>query len=533
MKLFFTILSIITLSISLAGCNLGTSNSSNSTTATATVWMIGQTAPDNNVGNVNDLYLNTTSSDIYTKQNGSWAFAGNIRGQVGVKGNQGDKGNQWFTGVLNPDPTQALGSEGDFYINTVSSDIFQKQNNLWVIVFNIKGVKGDKGDTGTAGKNGVVWYTGTVTPPPAAIAANISDFYLNTQTGELFRKDITGWIGPVTIIKGTNGRDGTNGVNGTNGTSGSNGATWISGTGNPVAGAGNVGNLYFEVLTGSVFQKNMSGWGNSISVLKGSTGLTGSAGVNGTNGSVWCSSATVTDPNSQVIAGCANDGAGNQGDFFVNSVSGDVFNKTTASTWVKTFTMAVSSTVTSYIQTQFAALQASIQSSLTPVGTIISYGGATCPSGYLPADGGSYKISDYQSLATAFTAGNNTYIWGAPDSSHFFVPDLRGQFIRGADTVGAHDPNYGNRYNRGGSQSLGVGSIQSDQFQGFGMTVALTSTNAGGRGDTGQMYGGTDGGFGSNVNWNMQNYYNSGYGNPRVGSETRPTNVALLYCVKN
>lgn len=512
--------------LTLTGCDFGSSgNSSSSTSSTSNLWILGQAAPDNNVGNAGDLYLNTASSDIYTKKNGTWAFAGNIRGQVGVKGNQGDKGNLWYTGASNPDPTASLGLEGDFYINTVTSDIFQKQNNLWVIVFNVKGVKGDKGDTGTSGKNGVVWYTGTVSPPPAAITANVSDFYLNTQSGELYRKDPPGWIGPVTIIKGTNGKDGSNGVNGTNGTSGTNGATWISGTGNPVAGAGTVGDLYFEVLSGSVYQKNLSGWGNSISVLKGSTGLTGTPGLNGTNGTAWCSSSSISDPNTQVVPGCPNDGSGNFGDYFLNTTSGDVYNKSTGTTWIKTFTMAVQSAVNAYIATSIANLSVSLQNSVNPPGGLITFLGPNCPTGYVLADGTSYLIAAYPNLATALQNSSSGYIWGSPDSTHFYVPDFRGQFLRGADPSGVADPDYNSRVNRGGSVSTGVGSFQGDQLRNHNHTVSSQGTRFGANGAYPAGFYGSSGDVGD---YGARALTTSNVG----GNENRPKNAAVLYCIK-
>jgi hypothetical protein len=558
MKQFHALFSIIVLSLSLTACDFGSSSSnSNSTTATPNVWMLGQAAPDNNIGNTNDLYLNTTSSDIYTKQNGAWAFAGNIRGQVGVKGNQGDKGNQWYTGASNPDPTVSLGLEGDFYVNTVTSDVFQKQNNLWVVVFNVKGVKGDKGETGTSGRNGVVWYTGTVSPPPASLSVNVNDFYLNTQSGELYRKDATGWTGPVTVIKGTNGKDGTNGVNGTNGTSGVNGATWITGTGTPVAGAGNVGDLYFEVLTGSVYQKNLSGWGNSIAVLKGNTGLTGAAGANGTNGTAWCASATITDPNTQIVPGCPNDGAGNLGDYFLNTETGEVFNKTTGSTWVKTFTMAVKAAVDSYVASSLATLSQSIRNSVTVPGTVISYAGDTCPGGYLAADGTSYPIDSYSSLASALVSSSNgKFIWGGADSKHFYVPDLRGQFLRGVDPTAVVDQNASTRTNYAGATVGGVvGSYQADQMQGHKHSISdpghshLTALNYGAGASyngwpSAQGYLGINGtgaqsnngaGYTSSVATNIAVQgpsFDGISGSPRVGIETRPKNMAVLYCIK-
>jgi len=66
----------------------------------------------------------------------------------------------------------------------------------------------------------------------------------------------------------------------------------------------------------------------------------------------------------------------------------------------------------------------------TPVGTILAYGGATIPSGWLDCDGSAISRSTYAAL---FTALGTT--WGAGDGSTTFnLPDLRGRTAIGAGT---------------------------------------------------------------------------------------------------
>jgi len=62
-------------------------------------------------------------------------------------------------------------------------------------------------------------------------------------------------------------------------------------------------------------------------------------------------------------------------------------------------------------------------------GVIKMYGGATAPDGWLLCDGASYLRSNYPDL---FNVIGTTY--GAADSSHFNVPDLRGRVPIGAGT---------------------------------------------------------------------------------------------------
>ena len=65
--------------------------------------------------------------------------------------------------------------------------------------------------------------------------------------------------------------------------------------------------------------------------------------------------------------------------------------------------------------------------SLTPAGTIITFGGTSAPSGYLTCDGSSIDRTTYADL---FSAIGTT--WGSVDGSSFNVPDLRGAFLRGS-----------------------------------------------------------------------------------------------------
>jgi microcystin-dependent protein len=65
-----------------------------------------------------------------------------------------------------------------------------------------------------------------------------------------------------------------------------------------------------------------------------------------------------------------------------------------------------------------------------PVGTIYIFSGNIIPSGYLFCDGELVSKTTYASLWTVI---GHTYLGGKfnPPSSFFFIPDLRGLFIRG------------------------------------------------------------------------------------------------------
>ena len=154
------------------------------------------------------------------------------------------------------------------------------------------------------------------------------------------------------------------------------------------------------------------------------------------------------DPNLASITGCSNNGAGNSEDFFLNQNNGDVWQKTTNTNWTKLFTFD---------------LQSTIQATVPPAGFIIPFAGVTCPSVYLAADGSSYTVAQYANLFSAIGSD-----WGAVDSSHFNVPDLRGQFLCGVDNMGTAKGAAGNDID-GATRTVGVSQL--DAFKSHNQTI--------------------------------------------------------------
>ena len=84
-----------------------------------------------------------------------------------------------------------------------------------------------------------------------------------------------------------------------------------------------------------------------------------------------------------------------------------------------------------------------------PTGTIFPFAGAETdiPGGYLECDGSQKSSTTYSELSTLL---GNTYNNGqTPSSGNFFLPDLRGQFIRGWD----HGANVDSGRTRGSTQN--------------------------------------------------------------------------------
>lgn len=141
-----------------------------------------------------------------------------------------------------------------------------------------------------------------------------------------------------------------------------------------------------------------------------------------------------------------------------------------------------------------------------PVGMVIYVPFETPPDGFLVSNGALYPKATYSAL---YAKVGDRY---GSTATHFRIPDLRGEFIRGWDA------------GRGVDASRDIGSWQDDQFRSHTHNYTLTraldetwglETHRFGRGQDGWVVGDRTG-----------EIYHAG------GPETRPRNVALLACIK-
>ena len=170
-----------------------------------------------------------------------------------------------------------------------------------------------------------------------------------------------------------------------------------------------------------------------------------------------------------------------------------------------------------------------------PVGTILTFGASTPPSGFLECNGSAISRSTYASL---FSILSTTH--GAGDgSSTFNLPDLRGQFVRGWDNSAGVDA------------SRTFGSSQTDQNKNHTHTTDSTTLT----GDVQaisqsyRMDGSASGVFTKGGNRNARLYGNAGgealcgsfsmdathshtIASSGGGTEVRVKNVALMYIIK-
>jgi microcystin-dependent protein len=189
-----------------------------------------------------------------------------------------------------------------------------------------------------------------------------------------------------------------------------------------------------------------------------------------------------------------------------------------------------------YVDTQIAAIPAVDP---VPAGTVIWYAGQTAPTGYLAAYGQEVLKEDYQNLwlALSIPGANNerTGIYGSPsDSDYFALPDLRGQFVRGVDEPpGTSSP-------RGKDSGRQMGSDQGDQNKQHNHTITGGSFSYVSAVSLNQNINAVDNSpddvevlnTDTSLTVTPGTYTPPTAVNNDGGTEARPTNIALLGCIK-
>jgi microcystin-dependent protein len=151
-----------------------------------------------------------------------------------------------------------------------------------------------------------------------------------------------------------------------------------------------------------------------------------------------------------------------------------------------------------------AKLVTAVQQALVPAGAVQAFAMNSAPSGWLAADGSDVSRVTYADL---FTAIGTTY--GAGDgSTTFALPDLRGYFVRGSGTNG--DGTAAGTFGAKQADELKahthvVGSRVNATAFGTGIVAASNSPTVNGANNSTESTGGT---------------------------ETRPKNISMLYCIK-
>ncbi len=172
---------------------------------------------------------------------------------------------------------------------------------------------------------------------------------------------------------------------------------------------------------------------------------------------------------------------------------------------------------------------------LCPPGTIVAFGGTNIPAGWMLCNGTALTTNGYYRLWQAIRYG-----WGGSGTT-FYLPDLRGRFLRGRDAGAGQDPDAAGRWAlyTGGAAGDAVGSFQWDADQRIVGLVGTFNTFA-------ALKGTPDGPFYRQYAYGSTGI-GSGSGDPyddirmdtarvssglRTSSESRPRNASVNYIIK-
>ena len=267
-----TVLLSLILAAALPGC--GGSAQSNTTPNAEIVQFTGVISagafdPPAHQGANGSYFLNTLTGRLFgPKANGVWPGVGisligtagppGLAGQAGPVGPAGGTAPGLYSGTTTPSNT--LGTDGDFYLNTTDRSITgPKVNGTWpatgiflVGAIGPAGAQGATGATGTAGPSGPVGPTGAAGAVGAAGAA-----------GAAGPAGATGAVGPAGAT-GPAGSAGSNGSAGTNGTNGTNGTSLLGGSGSVLGTL--VGALIMSVLRNGLNLLGVSSYVQQVTI---------------------------------------------------------------------------------------------------------------------------------------------------------------------------------------------------------------------------------------------------------------------------
>ena len=149
-----------------------------------------------------------------------------------------------------------------------------------------------------------------------------------------------------------------------------------------------------------------------------------------------------------------------------------------------------------------------------PAGAVMAFAMNSAPSGWLACNGAAVSRTTYAAL---FSAVSTTY--GAGNGSTTFnVPDLRGYFVRGVGVAGQ------NGTNSDGTASGTFGAKQADALE--------THTHTVSNGKNVNTLEPASGSSGFNQVWNGFTTATTSGPSTGASTETRPKNIAMLYCIK-
>lgn len=198
----------------LSGCEQATGKN-------GSTWLSGTTNPEASQGVLGDFYYDTDDYKIYQKGENGWILVSTIKPTVSINEEGYWEINGAGTGVKAVATEVSINEQGYWVVGGTVTDckaegengsIPEIKNGIWWIGTKNTGVEAsgtngksayqlaqDAGYPGTEaewiaslkGEKGSVWYTGEGNP---TIDAKVDDYYLDTQTSDVYVKTATGWV---------------------------------------------------------------------------------------------------------------------------------------------------------------------------------------------------------------------------------------------------------------------------------------------------------------------------------------------------
>ena len=155
-----------------------------------------------------------------------------------------------------------------------------------------------------------------------------------------------------------------------------------------------------------------------------------------------------------------------------------------------------------------------------PLGTINAFGGATAPEGWMLCQGQAISRTDYADLFAVI--GTN---FGAGDGSTTFnLPDLRGEFLRGAGTNSHSGQGNGGSV---GTHQDGTTVVTSIMGNGYGVIYNMKNGTV-----ASSTYDNWVGNSGNTYVHSTSQYETESYPNVIGTGKARPTNTSVNYIMK-
>ena len=215
-------------------------------------------------------------------------------------------------------------------------------------------------------------------------------------------------------------------------------------------------------------------------------------------------------------------GSGNFSGSFIGQMTGSLTGSLTGSA-----SYALNALSSSYAVTSSYAIAVF---DTVPIGTIMAFASNIAPNNWLECNGLILSTASFSSLYNAIQTTSSTAVFGYLCDSfgnsngvgpYSKLPNMRGEFLRGWD------------HGRNTDVGRNLADFQLDAFQGHWHQLYATQFNS---------IGG--GGVTMDINWINGNNVPGATdsvraaisdgpdGGPRIASETRPRNVAMMYCIK-